>query len=43
MEGGHYFFTIFIFVFVLINFGHINGLKKQLDKIEKLLEEKNDK
>ena len=38
-----YYFTIFTFVFVLGILSTVNGIKSKLNKIEKMLEDKNDK
>ena len=38
-----YYFTIFTFVIVLGILSNVNGVKSKLNKIEKMLKEKNDK
>ena len=38
-----YYFTIFTFGFVLVILSIVNRIKSKLDKIEKMLEDKNDK
>ena len=38
-----YYFTIYTFVVVLVILLNVNGIKSKLNKIEKMLKEKNDK